>query len=96
MYLILSELRPTEVYLNRLFIKKYAIKWRKIGLELSITSEALDIIEVDYPTKVQERCGVMLRDWLHEDSEASWEKLLRAVETTDEQCHSASVQTGNI
>ena len=96
MYLILSELRPTEVYLNRLFIKKYAIKWRKIGLELSITSEALDIIEVDYPTKVQERCSVMLRDWLQEDSEASWEKLLCAVETTDKQCHSASVQTGNI
>ena len=87
---MLPELRPRVLYLNRLFIEKYAIKWRKIGLELNITSEALDIIEVDYPNKVQERCRVMLEKWLQKDPEASWEKLLHAVEITGKLCHSVT------
>lgn len=78
-----------------MFIVKYAIKWRKIGLELNIASDRLNIIEENNPKKVQECCRIMLDDWLEEDSEASWEKLLHAVETKDKQhYHSASLQTG--
>ena len=93
---MLSELRPTELYLNRLFIEKYATKWRRIGLELSITSEALDIIEVNYPTEVQARCRAMLRAWLQKDPEASWEQLLHATEATDKHCHIVSIEIGKI
>ena len=82
-YHFFLELRPTELYLNRLFIEKHATKWRNIGLELSITSAALDIIDEDYPTKIKERCKAMLKVWLQKDPEASWEKLFCAVEATD-------------
>ena len=91
---MLSELRPTEQYLNRLFIKNYATKWRDIGLELNITSNNLDIIKTNNPNEVQERCRGMLKVWLDIDPEASWEKLLRAVEATDKHHHSVSVETG--
>ena len=93
---MLSELRPTELYLNRLFIEKHATKWRNIGLELSIASEALDIIKVDYPTDVQARCRATLKAWLQKDPEASWEQLLHAVEATDKDHHKDSVETGEI
>ena len=82
--------------MNRLFIEKHATKWRGIGLELNITSEALDIIKVDYPTEVQARCRAMLKAWLQKDPEASWEQLLHAAETTDKQCHIASIKMGKI
>ena len=94
--ILLSELRPTELYLNRLFIEKYATEWRNIGLELNITSEALDIIEVDYPTEVQAHCRAMLKAWLQKYPEASWEQLLHAVEATDVHYYSTSVETGTI
>ena len=93
---MLSELRPTELYLNRLFVKKYAINWRNIGLELNITSEDLNIVNANNPNEVQERCRGMLKVWLDIDPEASWEKLLCAVEATDKHHHSisVSVETG--
>ena len=82
--------------MNRLFIEKHATKWRSIGLELSITSAALDIIDEDYPTKIKERCKAMLKVWLQRDPEASWEKLFCAVEGTDESYQSASVEKGEV
>ena len=88
---MLSELRPTEQYLNRLFIKNYATKWRDIGLELNITGNNLDIIKTDNPNEVQKRCRGILKVWLDIDPEASWEKLLHAVEATDKHHHSVSV-----
>ena len=93
---MLSELRLTELYLNRLFIEKHATKWRRIGLELSITSEALDIIGVDYPTEVQARCRAMLKAWLQKDPEASWEQLLHAVEAIDKDCYNCGVEAGKV
>jgi len=68
---IFSELKPTELYLNGLFIEKYALKWRNIGLELNVSGEALDIVEVDHPTDVKARCRAMLKIWLQRDNEAS-------------------------
>jgi len=91
---IFSELKPTELYLNRLFIENYATKWRNIGLELNVSSEALDIIEVDHLTDVKARCKAMLKIWLQKDNEASWGKLLHAVVATDKYYHIASVETG--
>lgn len=91
---LLSELRPKEVYLDRLFIENYAINWRKIGLELNMTSVTLDIIKVDYPHEVKERCRAMLKVWLQKDSEASWGKLFNAVEAIHKNYHHANVETG--
>ena len=79
-----------------MFIEKHAINWRNIGLELNISSEALDIIKIDHPTEVQARCRAMLKAWLQKDLEASWEKLLHAVEATDKYHHIASIEIGKI
>ena len=88
---MLSELKPKELYLNRLFIEKHATKWRKIGLELNVSSEALDIIDVDHPTDVKARCRAMLKIWLQRDIGASWEKLLNAA---NKDYHSTNDETG--
>ena len=79
-----------------MFIEKYATEWRNIGLELNLTSENLDIIEADCPTKVRDRCRTMLKAWLQNDSEASWEKLLNAVKATDKHYHSNTIEAGKI
>ena len=79
-----------------MFVEKYATKWRNIGLELSITTEALDIIKVDNPTEVQNCCRAMLKMWLQKDTEASWEKLIYAITAAEKHYHSASVETGKI
>ena len=81
-YICILGLKPTEVYLSRLFIEGYAIKWREIGLELNLTSAELDNIQVDYP-RVKERCRTMLNVWLQRDAEASWGKLLIAMQSED-------------
>ena len=83
-----SELTPTEQYLQRLFIKKYARSWRKIGLELNIDSTILDIINSDFVTEVQARCKMMLKEWLKKEPMASWEKLLQAAEVADKDYNS--------
>ena len=86
------ELKPTEVYLSRLFIEGYAIKWREIGLELNLTSAELDIIHVDHPNEVKERCRTVLKVWLQRDPEASWGKLLNAIQNADIYCPSPSIE----
>ena len=82
--------------MNRLFIEKYATEWRNIGLELNITSAALDNINADHPDEVKAHCRAMLKAWLQKDPEASWEKLLRTVETTDKHYHNTSIKKGEI
>ena len=82
-YICILGLKPTEVYLSRLFIEGYAIKWREIGLELNLTSAELDNIQVDHPNEVKERCRTMFKVWLQRDVEPSWKKLLIAMQNAD-------------
>ena len=91
---IFSELKPTELYLNRLFIENYATKWRNIGLELNVSSGALDNIEVNYPIDVEACCKAMLKIWLQRDNKATWGKLLHAVAAANKCYHITSVETG--
>jgi len=63
-------------------------------MELNFSSEALDIIEVDHPTDVKAHYRAMLNIWLQRDNEASWEKLLHALEVANKCYHITSVETG--
>ena len=92
MYLCILGLKPTEVYLSRLFIEGYAIKWREIGLELNFTSAELDNINADHRNEVKERCRTMLKVWLQRDPEASWGKLLNAIQNADIYHSSPSIE----
>ena len=95
-YTCILELKPTEVYLSRLFIEGYAIKWREIGLELNLTTAELDNIQVDHPNEVKERCRTMLKVWLQRDTEASWGKLLIAIQNADIYRPSPSIKAGTV
>ena len=86
---LISELTPTEQYLQRLFIKKYARSWRKIGLQLNVDTAILDIINSDFVTEEQARCKTMLREWLKKEPMASCEKLFQAAQVADKNYNSA-------
>ena len=91
-YLCILELKPTEVYLSRLFIKEYAVNWRGIGLELNLTSAKLNNIKADHPYEVKERCRTVLNFWLQRDVKASWGKLLNAIHNADNYRPSPSIE----
>ena len=89
----ISELIPTEQYLQRLFINRYATSWRKIGLVLDVDSTILDIINNDFVTEEQARCKTMLKEWLKKEPMASWEKLFQAVQIAHQHYNSVSAET---
>ena len=66
--------KPRLNHLNRIFIEKYATKWKDIAAQLGISTEDIEIIEVDSPS-TQECCRVMLLVWLQRDLKASWKRL---------------------
>ena len=63
-----------------MFVKSYATKWRMIGLALGFITGELDIIEINHPNKVEDRCTTMLKRWLERDENATWEKLFKATD----------------
>ena len=63
-----------------MIIPKYAIYWKEIGIGLSLSYEALQIIEADFP-KTTERCTNMLVKWLQTDVNATWKKLLQVIDS---------------
>jgi len=44
----------------------------------------LDAITADHPNLVLDCCKDMLSQWLQKDPEASWEKLFRAADITND------------
>lgn len=78
--LFVSEQAPTELYLSGVFVKSYATKWRKIGLALGFITSELDIIEIDHPSNVEDRCMSMLKRWLEKDVNATWKKLFNVAD----------------
>ena len=60
---------------------RYAAYWKEIGILLGLTTGRLDIIGVDYPLRVEDRCNQMLQYWLEQDPTASWGRLLTVIES---------------
>ena len=81
--LLLLGNRPTKLYLQRLFIERYANHWNEIGLELHVNDSRLEIIRENYAThhnKTEECCRAMVKEWLKVDNNATWENLFKAIE----------------
>ena len=57
----------------------YAAHWKSIGRFLHIPEGKLEILEADYAKSVQ-RCNKMFHKWLDTDLDATWGKVLEAVE----------------
>ena len=77
----LAKTRPAEKDLQRYVTPTYATNWREIGIQLNLSNGDLSVIEEDNPRSVKKRCNAMLSKWLEVDASASWETLLRAIDT---------------
>ena len=77
----LAKTRPTEKDLQRYVTRTYATNWREIGVQLNLTNGDLSIIEENNPRSVEKRCNAMFSKWLEVDTSASWETLLRAIDS---------------
>ena len=60
----------------------YAAKWRAIGTFLGLTSGTLEIIDSDY-NRTEARCNEMLERWLDTNSNATWGKVISAIDAAD-------------
>lgn len=58
---------------------KYAVHWKKIGRSLGISDSQLDILGEDYSGTVERCCNEMFAKWLDIDTNATWKKLLKAI-----------------
>ena len=73
--------KPTLKLLTK-YRDSIAPYWRNLGLELlqEEYTNKLKVIEENHPTKVQDCCDKMFQCWLEVDTEASWNKLIDALE----------------
>ena len=60
---------------------RYASQWKVIGTLLGLHSEELETIEAGYPTNVHWCCNQMLQKWLRENVSASWNEMLKVIES---------------
>ena len=74
--------RPTLKLLNSHVRDKVAPKWYDLGVELlsSEQSVKLNIIKEDHPADTSKRCTELFNYWLDVDTDASWNKLIAALE----------------
>ena len=77
--------KPTIKLLNMHVRVKVAPIWFDLGVQLLSTeqSEKLNIIRQDYPADTNMCCTEMFKYWLEVDTEASWNKLIAALEQID-------------
>ena len=58
-------------------------KWKEIGRHLGVTG--LEVIECNHPRDAVKCLETVLKRWLRNDEESSWEKLIRTLEAVDEE-----------
>ena len=66
---------PTMKDLNR-YVKKYAVDWKDIGIELDLEFDVLDLIEKDHPQQSAACLQKTLDKWLKSNSNVTWKSLL--------------------
>lgn len=77
---------PSEVYLQRLFYKRYAKHWNEIGVELKVDISVLENLRENFAlhhNKTEECCKGMIKQWLRVDASATWEKLFKAIDNIE-------------
>ena len=67
--------------LHHYITPQYAVKWRVMGTQLGLPNGTLDVIEHDNHYKARECCNAMLKEWLQDDTTASWGKLSTVIES---------------
>ena len=87
--------QPTIRLLNHHVRDKIAPKWRNLGIELLNEEQCakLDVIEGNHPQNVERCCTEIFEYWLRVDPQASWKKLIIALEQIDENVLAESIMT---
>ena len=67
--------------LQNVITPKYAALWKVIGMQLSLPSGVLDIVEHDNYHRAIPCCNAMLEKWLEVDNSATWKKLLSVIQS---------------
>ena len=66
--------------LQCLITSNYSRHWKGIGIELDISIDRLICIEKSHPTDLPSCCNEMLMHWYQSDEEASWNKIIKAID----------------
>ena len=82
--------------LHNYITPNYAAHWRVIGALLGLSSGTLDIIKYDNHDKAESSCDAMLEKWLEVDPSASWENLLKVIESPAVSHDSSSDKQGKV
>ena len=67
--------------LQQFITPHYAADWQVIGAQLDLPIGILRAIKAGNPTDVIGCCNEMWIHWLKEDTNASWEKLFRVIDS---------------
>lgn len=88
-YYFLESDRPYQTDLNIQVVPSVAIKWKALGEILLhrdiVEKEFLEITEKDNPGDVVKCCKQMFKKWLETDKYASWEQLIKALQSSSVQ-----------
>ena len=74
--MFISELEPTLRELSELPVVDC---WYRLGIQLGITEDDLDVIEQNYPRDAKMQRSKMFGTWLRSDISATYEKLIKAL-----------------
>ena len=78
---IVKEDKPLILDLQNLITPNYSSCWKSIENQLGIPTEKLDNVEANNRTNPEEFCNDMLKYWLIFDAEASWNKIVKAMDS---------------
>ena len=72
---------PTLGDLHNTVIPKVADKWYKLGIQLLDSSQLinLDKVRLTYSNDSQKACVEMIKYWLKNTSDATWDSLIHAL-----------------
>ena len=60
-----------------------AARWYNLGIQLNMETGTLDSIKADNPNDVNASCTAMFNQWLRTTPDASWNKLVCALNSID-------------
>ena len=76
--------RPALKDLQKYITRRYATKWKELGIQLDLNEETLSVIQANNPLNAVGCCNAMLSGWLQVDTNASWQKVFIAIDNCTE------------
>ena len=85
--------KPTITSLSKYRVK-IALHWRELGIRLLQEKDInkLNIIKENHPSNIERCCDEMIKHWLDVDTEASWDKLIRALKQIEQNALAAEIK----